>query len=192
MTVVCIGDSITYAEHLPRDRAWPTLLGELLNEPVFNEGVCADTTRLGLERFPDAVQARDPDSLVIQFGANDCNQWQTDEGLCRVSQMAFFWNLVEMVARARRFHVRHIVLCTIAPARKGPEFDHYARVYSELVRRAAYMTITGLYDPERDLAGRCGWVDAIHLDEETNRLYADGVAKAVRYARAEERVPSCG
>ena len=88
---------------------WTALLRERLTDleithVLFSVGaVSGDTTRQGLERFPTEVQSERPDVITIQFGLNDCNRWQTDGGLPRVSELAFEANLLEMVGRARRF-----------------------------------------------------------------------------------------
>ena len=50
--------------------------------------------------------------MTLQFGLNDCNCWETDRGLPRVSEEAFRANLIEMIERARLFGARSIVLST--------------------------------------------------------------------------------
>ena len=53
--------------------------------------------------------------MTLQFGLNASNCWDTDRGLPRVSEAAYEANLVEMIARARKFGARHIVLSTNHP-----------------------------------------------------------------------------
>jgi lysophospholipase L1-like esterase len=98
--IVCVGDSITYGQNVRADQAWPAILASRTSHDVRNEGVCGDTTRLGLERFPKAAQLHRPDVVIIQFGHNDANCWETDHGVPRVSKDAYAANLWEMVARA--------------------------------------------------------------------------------------------
>ena len=100
MKIICIGDSITYGQNVRADEAWPAVLARLTGHDVRNAGVCGDTTRLGLERFPKDVQLHNPDVVVIQFGHNDANCWETDNGLPRVSEDAYAANIREMLARA--------------------------------------------------------------------------------------------
>ena len=49
------------------------------------------------------MQELEPDVMTLQFGLNDCNCWETDRGLPRVSEEAFRANLIEMIERARLF-----------------------------------------------------------------------------------------
>ncbi len=144
---------------------------------------CGATTRIGLEEFPASIQFAERETVVIQFGANDCNRWQTDRGLPRVSEQAFRANLHEMIDRARRFGARTVVLCTIAPTLKGDDYERDANRYSEAVRRVSVYARCGIYDARVDLRGRAGYVDLIHLDAETHRLYAAGVWEAIKVER---------
>lgn len=183
--VIAVGDSITYAEHLPREQAWTSLLSERLGCPVLNRGVCADTTRLGLERFPRDVQeplaAHDgPATVVIQFGANDANRWQTDRGLHRVSRRAFVANLHEMIDRARRFGAGDVVLVTIARHERAPQLRLDCAVYSDDIRQVADETGAALCDVEA--LGPLSYLDGLHLDALANARYTDAVATTIERA----------
>lgn len=180
--VVAVGDSITYAEHLPREHAWTTLLEQRLGCPVLNRGVCADTTRLGLERFQRDVQeplaAHDgPATVVIQFGANDANRWQTDRGHHRVSRRAFVANVHEMVDRARRFDAGEVVLCTVARHERAPQLRLDCAVYSDAVRQVAVETGAVLFDAEA--LGPLTYLDGLHLDALANARYAEALGDAI-------------
>ena len=94
--IVAIGDSITAGQGLHPASAWPYRVPGYEGR-ILAHGVPGDTTRLGLERFPKDVQAYEPEAVIIQFGHNDANRWETDRGLPRVSPDAFHANLHEMV-----------------------------------------------------------------------------------------------
>ena len=69
-------------------------LEDLANETgreivVANASVNGTTTRQALERMGYEVQSHGVDVLIVQFGMNDCNFWETDRGLPRVSPEAF-------------------------------------------------------------------------------------------------------
>jgi lysophospholipase L1-like esterase len=110
MRVICVGDSITYGQNVRADEAWPAILAQDTGWDVRNEGVCGDTTRLGLERFPKAVQLHRPDAVVIQFGHNDANIWDSDMGFPRVSPEAYVANVTEMWHRSRSAGAREVVI----------------------------------------------------------------------------------
>src|SRR5437868_298093 len=62
--VVCLGDSITR-------RGYPECLEKLLPVRVVNAGVNGNTSRQGLARLKRDVLSRQPDVVVLFFGAND-------------------------------------------------------------------------------------------------------------------------
>lgn len=187
--IVAVGDSITYAEHLPREQAWTSLLEARLGCPVLNRGVCADTTRLGLERFPRDVQEPLEDfdvrtTVVIQFGANDANRWVTDGGHPRVSPGAFRANLLEMVERARLFGADQIILCTIARHERGEPLASDCERYSRIIRSIRYGV--DLFDAEA--LGPLSYIDGLHLDALANARYAEGLGDVIERAWWREAV----
>jgi len=204
ITVVHMGDSITFGQYIDPSVRWTFLVAERLRAdfdnveivPV-NRGVSGETTRMGLERFPADVQEHAPDVMTLEFGLNDCNCWETDSGLPRVSEQAFVANLTEMVVRARHFGAREIVMQTNhRTLRKGrlPSGDEYEEAnarYSELLREVAGETgsilcdIRALFEPFDDdtLAHMLlPAPDLLHLSEEGNQVYADAIYPFVQTA----------
>lgn len=203
--IVHMGDSITYGQYLDPDLRWTAIVERRLrsrfeaslNVEAINRGISGETTRMGLERFPADVQACEPDVMTLQFGLNDCNCWETDRGLPRVSERAFVANLVEMVDRARRFGASEIVMQTShrtlrrAPLPSGEIYEEANARYSELLRESAHETGAVLCDV-RAAFERLGDAelarlllpepDLLHLSEEGNRVYADVIAPYVEAA----------
>ena len=107
--------------------------------------------------------------MTIQFGLNDCNCWETDRGLPRVSEAAFVANLVEMIERGRVFGASEIVLSTnhrtlrrdVLPC--GDVYEDRNAHYSETVREVADETgvvlcdIRAAFEPfgDEELAACC-------------------------------------
>jgi lysophospholipase L1-like esterase len=196
--VVHMGDSITEGQYIDPSVRWSSLISrrlvERFGEVLFvslNRGVSGETTRMGLERYPHEVQDAQPDLLTIQFGMNDCNCWETDRGLPRVSEAAFVANLVEMIERGRRFGARHIILSTnprtlrqwlVLPS--GEVYEEANARYSELVRQVARETgvvlcdIRAAFDPFSDEELEpllLPYPDHLHLSPEGNVVYADTI-----------------
>lgn len=174
--IVCIGDSITAGQHLDDPaKAWPRLIPYETRQ----EGVPGDTTRLGLERFPKAVQASGASVAVIQFGHNDANRWATDNGLPRVSSTAYMANLVEMLARCRAFGIRP-VLCTITESRKSDQHASDCARYDLLLKRVADEYGVPLADP-RSVVTRPEHLlpDGLHLTESGHEVYAEAVMRVL-------------
>jgi lysophospholipase L1-like esterase len=197
--VVHLGDSITFGQHIAPTVRWTSIIRDRLVDryrhtdisiETVNSGVSGETTRMALERFPRDLQAFEAPVVTIQFGLNDCNCWATDRGLPRVSPAAFEANLVEMVARARHFGARHVVLATnhrtlrrtVLP--NGEIYEEANARYTALIRNVAKAVnvelcdIRAVFDPFDDtrldellLAPP----DQVHLSETGNLVYADAI-----------------
>jgi len=205
LTLVHMGDSITFGQYIDPSRRWTALVGARLRDAFspdleivsLNRSVSGETTRMGLERFPTDVQEAQPDVMTLQFGLNDCNCWQTDHGLPRVSEAAFTANLAEMVTRARRFGAREIVMATNHRTLRrdtlpsGEIYEDASARYSELLRQVAAETgctlcdIRAVFEPfDDDELDRLllPAPDLLHLSEEGNAVYADAVCSYVETA----------
>lgn len=198
LTLVFMGDSITEGQYVDPSLRWTELLMARIRADfardgaggfqLVNKGISGETTRQGLERFPRDVQAFRPAVMTLQFGLNDCNCWDTDEGLPRVSPLAYRANLMEMIERARRFGAKEIVLSTnhVTLRRRklasGQTLEQRRVRYNEIVRDVARTTDVVLCDVEAafidfDDATLARMLlpepDVLHLSEEGHRLYAD-------------------
>jgi acyl-CoA thioesterase-1 len=206
LTWVAMGDSITFGQHIDPELRWTTLVERRLADcfagmvEVHNRGVSGETTRMGLERFPQDVQELEPDLVTLQFGLNDCNCWETDRGLPRVSERAFQANLSEMIARVRRFGARRIILSTnhptvrFAPMPSGEEYESANARYSELVREVSEEEKVGLCDIRRAFeafsteeleALLLPYPDQLHLGPAGNEVYADAIWPFVKQAATD-------
>ena len=148
------GDSICVGQGVSIFRGWVTRIAEVLERQsqksnraiiVSNSSVNGRTTRQALEDMPYQVQNHQPDILVIQFGLNDCNYWQTDRGTPRVSRNAFIANLEEIIERGLNCGVRYVLLNNNHPTSRSMEtipftnitYEDSNRAYNEAVRTVA-------------------------------------------------------
>jgi lysophospholipase L1-like esterase len=206
VTIVFMGDSITFGQYVYPELRWTSLVGNALiadylrtpvNFHILNRGVSGETTRQGLERFPADVQQHRPDIMTLQFGLNDCNCWVTDGGLPRVSEAAYRANLIEMIERARRFGASRIILSTNHPTLRhkvllsGDSLETRRRRYNDNVREVASLTGVELCDVEegfahlddRELARMLlPYPDLLHLSIEGHGLYASCIRSHIERA----------
>jgi lysophospholipase L1-like esterase len=177
MKILAIGDSITFGEGVHPHSRWTSIFDRALyDHEVINKGVCGDTTRLGLERFPEDVQRQQPDALLIQFGLNDCNRWDSDCGVSRVSPRAFEANVSEMIERARTFDIPHIAVLGMTPTTKDsclPQWWRYAGKLKTACEHEGATFInpgTGNTNYKKFLLP-----DGVHLNERGNQAVAHSV-----------------
>ncbi len=205
ITVVYMGDSITEGQYVHHSARWTEILTGRIRRQVagrfdeqalhfFNRGISGETTRQGLERFARDVQALEPRVMTLQFGLNDCNCWDTDRGLPRVSEAAYRANLIEMVERARHFGARHIVLANNHPTLRfrrlacGQHLEARRLIYNDIARQVADQTGATFCDIAEafaglDAAGLAGMLlpepDVLHLSVQGHQRYADAIFEPV-------------
>ena len=138
------------------------------------------TARLALERMHYDVLSHEPEVIVVQFGLNDANCWETDRGHPRVSLAAYHANLAEMVRRAVPFGVRCVYLLTshIPVARVQPE---RVRRYNQAVRNVTRdFDLARLVDIEKIAENRVMTLrDGLHLNRAGHRVYLHAVRSAL-------------
>jgi len=201
LTIVFMGDSITEGQYVHHSLRWAELVASRLKRSVagnlnperlffYTHGVSGETTRQGLERFPRDVQQFRPEVMTLQFGLNDCNCWDTDLGLPRVSEAAYRANLIEMIDRARRFGVAHLILSTnhatlrLRKLASGQTLEERRGIYNSIVRDVARSAGVTLCDIDSAFAKHSKEQlaelllpepDVLHLSIAGHRLYADAI-----------------
>lgn len=137
MNIYFFGDSISFGQDMSVERTWVNRIGEHLRKNyqggvmVQNLSINGNTTRMALERMPYDIQSHEVDILVVGFGMNDCNYWETDRGLPRVSPQAFKANMNEIVQRAYANGVKRVVLHTNHTSPRGKQMCGQAFSYKE-------------------------------------------------------------
>lgn len=208
VTVVFMGDSITEGQYISPPDRWVDIVSDDLQRLYLDHpanllflvrGVSGETTRQGLERFPEAVQAHAPDVMTLQFGLNDCNCWVTDRGMPRVSIAAYRANLVEMIDRARNFGAREIVLSnnhTTLRRKKmlnGRTLEEQRMAYNAVAQDVAKETGVTFCDVESAFSSLADqelsenllpYPDWLHLSATGHRRYASAIKPFVAAAIA--------
>lgn len=195
--LVFMGDSITEGQYVDSVNCWPDLVGARLKRDAanlgielacHNRGISGETTRQALERYPRDVQGLSPDVMTLQFGLNDCNCWDSDAGIPRVTEDAYRANLLEMIVRARHFGAKQIVLSTNHSTLRhrvmagGSTLEQNRSRYNLIVREVAVEAGVTLCDIGREFEKfnirtlaelLLPEPDSLHLSKEGNRVYAD-------------------
>lgn len=71
-TILVLGDSLSAAYGIPRERGWVALLQQKLPQTqVVNAGISGDTTDGGLTRLPALLKKHKPTIVIVELGAND-------------------------------------------------------------------------------------------------------------------------
>jgi acyl-CoA thioesterase-1 len=152
--VFFFGDSICFGQGISLHKGWVPRVSAKLDKVaqdhdrkilVVNSSVNGRTTRQALEHMPYEIQSHQPDVLIVQFGMNDCNYWETDGGNPRVSPKAFAANLEEIVTRACTFGAKKVLLNTNHPTGRDEcpmlhtnvTYQQSNEQYNEIIRQVA-------------------------------------------------------
>lgn len=204
LKVFFFGDSICFGQGVAIHKGWvPRIsaqietLGEAVGRTIVvaNAAINGNTTRQALERMPYEVQSHRPDVVIVQFGMNDCNHWQSDCGIPRVSPSAFAANLAEIIDRSVLFGAHRVLLNTNHPtlhdhtsmAHCAETYEVWNRRYNAIIRDIAtsYSERVALVDNEQAFDMRTGGrrelladlvlPDALHLSVAGHDLYFETV-----------------
>jgi acyl-CoA thioesterase-1 len=101
VTIVAIGDSLTYGYPYPPDYSWVRIAGERLGVRMINKGVCGETTADMRRRFAvDAVALR-PDYVILSGGSNDA--------FLGVAAPEVAGNIAALAAEARAAGIKSVI-----------------------------------------------------------------------------------
>ena len=191
MKLYFFGDSISFGQYISVENVWVTRIGMLIKKKypnmellIQNLSVNGNTTRMALERMPYDIQSHDIDILVIGFGMNDCNYWESDKGLPRVSPQAFEANMKEIIDRAYNFNIREVIIHTNHPSPRTDlmsntniTYGQSNHFYNEIIRKIARDDKrVNFVDIEREIEeiGGCEHFvlkDGVHLSMAGHELY---------------------
>jgi len=128
--IVVVGDSLSAAYGIDRQRGWVALLQQRLQErqldyQVTNASITGDTTRGGLSRLPATLQRERPEVLIIALGGND--------GLRGFAPEQTRDNLRAMIEQGRETGARVLLLGIRLPANYGKAYgEKFHRIYRDL------------------------------------------------------------
>lgn len=184
MTIVCLGDSLTYGYEVKRSAAWPFLAGEASGERVLNKGVNGLMTAGMLARFAQDVIRENARIALLMGGANDI--------LSGLAPCVPELNMTTMISRARNAGIVPLVGIPVPfcpPIREDwavmADFPARMPVYETYIGKLRALAATegcGIVDFRAGAAGfvrdvgmapRSLYSDGIHLNEAGHRLFAD-------------------
>ena len=138
--VTFFGDSTCVGQGVSLYKGWVTQVAAALHNLsdeigrdviVANSSINGRTTRQALEDMPYHIQSQPIDIIIVQFGLNDCNYWETDRGMPRVSNMAFIANLNEIIDRCLKFNAYKILVNTNHPTSRIEEIMPHTQISYE-------------------------------------------------------------
>ena len=130
----CVGQGVSlYKGWVTRVAAKLHIVSEEIGRPIIvaNSSINGRTTRQALEDMPYHVQSQGIDIIIVQFGLNDCNYWESDRGLPRVSKSAFIANLNEIIDRSLTFGADKVLVNTNHPTARSNKIIPFTNINYE-------------------------------------------------------------
>ena len=81
MTILALGDSVTYGYGVNKEQSYPSLLSNLLGINIINAGINGDTTEDALYRLPSLLNSHSIDIMLLFLGGNDILQKKSKESI---------------------------------------------------------------------------------------------------------------
>jgi acyl-CoA thioesterase I len=132
-TILVFGDSLSAAYGIRSEQGWVALLAQRLRSQgygyqIVNASVSGETTSGGLERLPRALQMHQPETVVLELGAND--------GLRGLPVNETRDNLARMVQLSQASGARVLLVGIRIPPNYGPRYtESFAAIFPELARQ---------------------------------------------------------
>lgn len=101
ISVVCLGDSITWGFPFGPEYSWVQMLSDTVPGKFINQGINGNTTSDMLRRFDRAVISNNPTHVIIMGGINDV--------FCQESYDRITLNLQTMAEKARAADIKVIM-----------------------------------------------------------------------------------
>ena len=112
--IVCLGDSITQGFGMMREQAFPSILGNILHQPVINAGRDGDMIAGALARLETDVLRLKPKLVTVELGANDYLEGISEE---------LAWNDLELIVGKIKESGAEVVLLSMGPEFWGDDWE---------------------------------------------------------------------
>lgn len=130
--IICFGDSLTFGYGANPGEDYPSMLAKLINGPVINAGIDADTTSEALRRIKSDVLEKEPLLVIIEFCGNDF--------LKKIPQETTINNIKEIIAQIQSKGA----MVAIADISAGLFLREYRSVFKNIAREKQAIFIPGI------------------------------------------------
>lgn len=191
MSIVCLGDSLTYGHGVSRKDTWPALVEKELGIPVLNKGVNGLMTAGMLSLCTQTTVAAATTAVMLMGGANDILS-----GLSPAEPLATMESLIDRVRDMGGTPLCGIPIPFCPPIRENwaamadfpertPVYERYVERLRILLREKDCLAVdfrAGLaeYVRKTGMAARDLYSDGIHPTREAHTVFAAIFVRALR------------
>jgi acyl-CoA thioesterase-1 len=172
-----MGDSLSAAYGIPRNRGWVTLLEERLKRErldysVVNASISGETSGGGRSRAKQLLERHRPAVVVLELGAND--------GLRGLPLAQLKANLEQIIVQSQKAGARVLLVGVKLPPNYGDEYlNGFDAVFRDLAKKHRTALLPFLME---DFGGQREFFqdDRLHPNEKAQPLMMERVWKALR------------
>ncbi len=175
--ILALGDSITAGYGLEQKQAYPYLLSQKINLPIFNLGVSGDKTSDALARLSEDVLIEKPWMVIIALGGNDF--------LKEVPKAETEQNLKEIIAQVQAQQAITVILGMNLGLFSDEYKDLYQRVAKETNSYLIPQVLKGIIDNPKHRQQ-----DIIHPNNIGQEILADKIAKSLDPLLKQAKLPA--
>lgn len=161
--ILAFGDSLTYGTGASAQHDYPSILAQMIDREVINEGVPGEISAEGRQRLPASLDEYRPGLLILIHGGNDI--------LKQIAVEQTRDNLKAMIAEARQ---RNIPVVMLGVPAFGIVFLHSAKFYEELAESEGIAS--DLEIVPNILADNTLKSDAVHPNDQGYQRLAENIA----------------
>jgi len=159
-TIIAFGDSLVEGVGATRRNDFPSLLENMIGEPIINLGIAGDTSERGLVRV-ESVNKEDPRVVLVLFGGNDFLQ--------KVPITETFKNIDDIVVKLQKEGAVVVLL----GVKGGLLSDQYAKYFEDIAKARGTLYVPNV------LAGLIGhgefMSDGIHPNDAGYKKIAEKI-----------------
>lgn len=169
-TLLVLGDSLSAGYQMAAKDSWPVLIEPKLQQVnpsinVINASISGDTTANGLARLPALLKQHQPDSILIELGAND--------GLRGYSPVMVRNNLNALITLTKQAGANAILMQIKVPPNYGQRYSKsFAKLYPE-VSEEQKIPMIGFFLEQIILQPELMKEDGLHPKAQAQPLIAD-------------------
>jgi acyl-CoA thioesterase-1 len=176
-SILVVGDSLSAAYGIPRNRGWVALLEERLKREhgdysVVNASISGETSSGGRARFAKLLERHRPAIVILELGAND--------GLRGLPVKEISTNLSAMIRDAQASRARVVLVGMRMPPNYGEDYAKaFESVFSDLAKTHKTALVPFLLE---DFAEKPDFFlpDRIHPSAEAQPLMLERVWRALK------------
>ena len=160
-SILAFGDSLTYGTGAGKNQDYPSVLANLSNLHVINEGIPGEISSKGMERLPTLLDEHNPNLVILIHGGNDM--------LRKLPRANLKQNLSSMIQEIQQRDIQVVMLGVPEPGIFLKSAELYEELANEKIIPSEFSLLADILE-DKSLKS-----DVAHPNAEGYQLLAQGI-----------------